>query len=195
MLRHKKEEMPLLDLWVLPQKTVIQGVAYALHTDYRDILEIIACLNNPDLPVLFRWQIALALFYEPIPPAAHRKAAMEYLAEFIGCGSASDNAPPLISWQQDAGAIIADINQVSGKEIRREPYIHWWTFLAWFHSIGQGQLSGLVAIRSKLRRGEKLDEAEQAFFRSHRKQVLLQSESLQQQEEKRRLEQRLKEVN
>lgn len=185
--------MPLLDLWVLPREKVIQGVSYALHTDYRDILEIIACLENKELPELFRWQIALALFYEPLPPAAQRREAMEYMAEFISCGSVADNAPPLMSWQQDAGAIIADINQVSGREIRREKYIHWWTFLSWFHSIGQGQLSYLVSLRSKLRRGEKLDLAEQAFFRSHRNQVLLQPESAQAQAEKRRLEKRLQE--
>ena len=187
--------MPSLDLWHLPEKAELGGVVYRLHTDYRDILEIISYFQNRDLPVAFRWQIALSLFFDPVPPKSRRQEAIQYLAAFIQGGSESQDAPPLISWQQDAGAIIADINQVSGKEIRREKYIHWWTFLAWFHSIGQGQLSNLVAIRSKLRRGEKLDEAEQALFRSHRKQVLLQSESLQQQEEKRRLEQRLKEGN
>lgn len=185
----------MLDLWVLPKDAVLQGETYALHTDYRDILEIIACLANKELPEIFRWQIALALFYTPMPPAEHRRDAMEYLAEFIQGGSVSDNAPPLLSWQQDAGAIIADINRVSGREIRREKYIHWWTFLGWFHSIGQGQLSCLVGIRSKLRRGEKLDVAEQAFFKSHRNQVLLQQESPQARSEKQRLEQRLKEVN
>ena len=46
--------------WVLPETAEIGGTVYELHTDYRDILEIIGYLNDPDRPEYLRWQIAIA---------------------------------------------------------------------------------------------------------------------------------------
>ena len=54
------------------------------------------------------------------------------------------------------------------------PYLHWWTFLSWFHSIGEGGLSTLVTIRDKLNRGKKLEPWEQEYFRRNKDQVKLQ---------------------
>jgi len=68
---------------------------------------------------------------------------------------------------------VADVNRVAGCEIRRLDFLHWWTFLAWFHSIGEGQLSTLVRIRRKLRQGKKLDEEEAAFYRENPEAVKL----------------------
>jgi hypothetical protein len=67
--------------------------------------------------------------------------------------------------------IVADINKVAGKEIRALPFVHWWTFLSWFHAIGEGQLSTVVSIREKLRKGKKLEDWEKDYYREH-KQVI-----------------------
>ena len=50
--------------------------------------------------------------------------------------------------------IIADINKVAGTEVRSLSFLHWWTFLSFFHAIGEGQLSTLISIREKLRTGK-----------------------------------------
>lgn len=175
--------------WELPLQAVIGGRTYPLHADYRDILEIFTYLEDPDLPEYLRWQIALALFYEGEIPQEHRQAAMEYLAAFINCGKSEEAkpGPKLLDWEADAGIIVADVNKVAGQEIRAMPFVHWWTFMAWFNAIGEGQLSTIVSIRDKLRRGKALEKWEKDFYRENKHRVDMKkrysARELQQQEE------------
>ena len=164
-----------MELWQLPQSAVFGGKTYAIHADYRDILEIFTYLQDPDLPESFRWSIALALFYEQPIPEEHTLEAAQYLSWFIRCGQEEPKkqTPKLLDWEQDAPEIIADVNKVAGCEIRSKPFLHWWTFLSWFHAIGEGQLSTLVSIREKLSRGKKLESWEKEFYGQNRQKVEL----------------------
>lgn len=161
----------MTELWRLPVEAEIGGRTYPLHTDFRDVLEIISFLEDEELPEFLRWQIAVGLFFEGGVPEAHRQEAMEFLAAFIRCGEADRPGPRLLDWQQDASVIIADVNRVSGQEVRAVKYMHWWTFLSWFHAIGEGQLSAIVAIRDKLRRGKRLEGWEREFYRENKARV------------------------
>lgn len=165
--------------WELPRRARIGGVEYLIHADYRDILQIISYLDDPELPVYLRWQVALALFYEGEIPAAYWQEAMEFLADFLRCGQPEQpvQSPRLLDWQQDAQLIVADVNKAAGMEVRSVPFVHWWTFLSWFHAIGQGQLSTVVAIRDKLRRGQKLEKWEQDYYRENRQAIDLRKRS------------------
>ena len=164
----------MTDLWQLPSKAVIGGRTYQLHADYRDILEIFSYLQDPDLPEFVQWSIALGLFYEEAVPEEDHREAAEYVRWFVSCGQEeSAPGPQLIDWQQDAQDIITDVNKVAGKEIRELPFLHWWTFLGWFHAIGEGQLSSLVSVRDKLRRGKKLEQWEKEYYRRNRSRVKL----------------------
>lgn len=160
-------------VWSLPTSTEINGRVYAIHTDFRDILDILCHLDDPDEPVFIRWQIALALFYEDWQtiPASDREGALAFLANFISCGQPDDprkKPHKLIDWQQDAGIIVADINKVAGCEVRALPYLHWWTFIAYFNAIGEGQLATLLRVRSKLQRGQKLEAWEKNYYRKNK---------------------------
>ena len=159
--------------WALPTKAVIGGKEYALHADFRDILEIFTYLDDPDLPEYLRWHIALALFYEGQIPADDQQEAVQYLLSFLNCGKEEQGkpGPKLLDWEQDASMIVADVNKVAGQEIRALPFVHWWTFLSWFHAIGEGQLSTVVSIRDKLRRGKKLEQWEKDFYRDNKETV------------------------
>ena len=161
--------------WQLPKTAVIGGRTFQLHTDYRDILEIFSWLQKEELPEFFRWQVALALFYEPQLPQEDFQEGAEYFRWFVCCGQeeTADPGPQLLSWEQDAQVIVADVNKVAGREIRELPYLHWWTFLGWFHSIGEGNLSTLITIRDKLRRGKKLECYEQEYYRRNKSKVIL----------------------
>ena len=163
----------MTDPWSLPTCAQIAGKSYQLHCDFRDILEVLAYLQDASYPEAFRWHIALALFYEPeVPPEDFTEAA-EYLSEFLCGGEAPSRrpGPKLLDWQQDAQLILSDVNKAAGRELRADPFVHWWTFLSWFHAIGQGQLSTVVAIRDKLRRGKPLEKWEKDFYREHKQMV------------------------
>ena len=161
-----------MNAWELPVSAQIGGVTYSIHTDYRDVLDIFRYLDDLDEPEYVRWQIALALFYEGEIPAEHMVEAMEYLVQFLSCGDAQPApGPKLLDWEQDAQVIISDVNRVARQEIRAQPYLHWWTFLSWFHAIGEGQLSALISIRQKLQKGQKLESWEQEYYRKNKTQV------------------------
>ena len=159
--------------WQLPTCKEFGGENYGINGDFRDILEIFSYFSHPELPDYTKWEIALALFYREEIPEKFRQEAMEYLAWFLAGGALEEDhpGPKLIDWEQDAALIVADVNKAAGQEIRALPYLHWWTFLSWFHAIGEGQLSTVVAIRSKLAKGKKLEGWEKDFYRENRKLV------------------------
>ena len=179
----------MTDLWRLPTTLPVGGKEMAIHADFRDILEIFSYFQDESLPAFVRWQIALRLFYEePIPQNLQREA-MEQLTAFIDYGQTPAQGPSLVNWQKDASLIIADVNRTAGQEIRAVPFVHWWTFLAWFHGIGEGQFSTVVSIRDKLRRGKKLEAWEQEYYRNNKARVdLPKTDSPEVQAEKARLQ-------
>lgn len=161
--------------WGLPKEAVLGEKTYTIHTDYRQILEVFSWLQKEELPEFIRWRVALALFYEEeIPEEAFQQAA-EYFRWFVNCGQeeSGNPGPQLLDWEQDAQDIAADVNKVAGQEIRSLPYLHWWTFMGWFRGIGEGNLSTLISIRDKLRRGKKLEKWEQEYCRRNRSRVNL----------------------
>lgn len=179
----------MTDLWHLPRVAVIGGESYPIHADFRDVLEIFSYLDDPALPEYFRWEIALGLFYEGEIPSEHHQQAIEWLSDFIRCSQPDTPGPRLLDWQQDAPVILSEVNKAAGCEIRSLPFLHWWTFLGWFHGIGQGQLSTLVSIRDKLRRGKALEGWEKEFYRQNKHRVELKKRCTPAEEaEKQRLE-------
>lgn len=167
--------------WELPTAVELGGTAYPIAADYRDILEIIDELQYGDDPAPVRQYVALSLFYDDFDaiPVEHREDAVTAMLWFIACGEEDDGRPgppPVkqMDWQQDRLAIVADVNKVAGCEVRALPFLHWWTFIAYFNAIGEGQLSTLVSLREKLRRGKKLEEWERDYLARNRQRVVLQ---------------------
>lgn len=163
----------MTDLYSLPVQADIGSCTYHLNTDFRVILRIFAALEDRSLPEFLRWQVALRLFYRQRIPRDLQSEAMAYLVQFLLCGREDTPGAPLMDWQQDAPAIIAGVNRAAGQEVRALPYVHWWTFLSWFHAMEPGELSTLVSIRDKLRRGKKLTDWEQDFYRQNKSRVEL----------------------
>ena len=161
-----------MNTWELPKETQIGGTRYRLHTDFREILEIMGYLENPDMEEYVRWRVAIALFFDGPMPPEHYGEAMRYLADFISYDTGeARSSHKLLDWEQDAGVIIADVNKVAGREIRDAEYIHWWTFLSWFKAIGEGQLCTLVTIRDKRKKGKKLEAWEEEYYRANKSRV------------------------
>ena len=162
----------MMNAWRLPMSADIGGITYPINADFRDVLEIISILNDEDRPNFIRWQIAIGLFYDGEIPIDFQQEAMEYLSKFISYESEEKkNAPKLIDWDQDAQIIVGDVNKVAGKEIRAVPFLHWWTFLSYFYSVGEGQLSTIVSIRSKKKKGKKLEKWEETYYKENKDKI------------------------
>ena len=158
----------MISPWTLPEAAELGGARYPHRTDFRDILEILALLGREDLRLPVRWFRALGKFYrDPIPYGVYREA-LGYLSEFLTMGQQwPDTGAPLLDWQTDAPEIAEGVSAVAGRDIRGCGHVHWWTFLGWFHSIGEGRLRTLVDLRQKLRSGKSLTEEERTFVRQN----------------------------
>ena len=162
-----------MNLWALPVSARLGEREFPHASDFRAILKILSVLGDEARPAWFRWLTALAMFYDDPIPRELEGDAMAYLSSFLTCGDPGSPGPKLLDWQRDAAAIIADVNAVAGREVRAEAYLHWWSFLSFFHSIREGQLSTRVAIRDKLARGKKLEPWEQDYYNAHKDQIRL----------------------
>lgn len=161
-----------MSIWDLPESMEVGGTVYPIHADFRDVLNIIRHLEDPDNPNYLRWRIAVALFYEGHIPDQYAAEAMEKLADFIACERSSDKpGPKLIDWEQDAQAIVSGVNKVAGVDVRSLPFLHWWSFLSSFYEVGEGQLATIVSIRSKKKRGKKLEKWEQEYYRDNKEKI------------------------
>ena len=161
--------------WGLPMQAVIEDRVYEIHTDYRDILELLRWLDGTAAPELDRgerWYVAMRLFYPDFAamPRSDWSAATRFLTEFLAAGRTEPPAPGprLMDWQQDAPLIAAGISKAAGQDVRALPYLHWWSFISWFDAIGEGTFATVVALRDKLHRGKKLEPWELDFYRTHR---------------------------
>lgn len=165
-----------MNLWELPQEAQVGGRVYPVNADYRDVLDIIAHLTDRERDEGTALYIALALFYEGFEamPECDYPEAAAWLFRFISGGEEEGGQRPghkTIDWEQDRAMIVADVNKAAGCEIRALPFCHWWTFLAWFNGIGEGQLSTVVSIREKRRKGKKLTDWERDYYREHKGRV------------------------
>ena len=132
----------------LPTSLNISGVDFSIRTDFRVIIDILIAMNDPELDDQAKAVVMLQILFEDwqnIPPE-HLTEACQKACEFIDCGQTDDNPnkpkPRLMDWEQDGDLIAADVNRAAGQEVRSLPYLHWWTFLSFFHAIGQGQQPG-----------------------------------------------------
>lgn len=161
----------------LPEALEVNGKEYPINADFRDVLDLITQLSNPDRDMSINAFVALSLFFDDFDamPEADYAEAVQVMFQFLNGGDPveedSQRAPKTIDWEQDRQMIIADANKVAGCEIRALPFCHWWTFLGWFNGIGEGQLSTVVAIREKLRKHKKLDEWERDYYNRNRSKV------------------------
>ena len=91
--------------------------------------------------------------------------------KFFNCGQeetvGASSDSKLIDWEDDALIVTAAINNVAHTEIRSLPYLHWWTFMGYYMSIGESVLSTVVGIRDKLNKGKELEKWEREFKRDN----------------------------
>lgn len=159
-------------LGVLPQTLNINGRAYKIRSDYRDILQIIAAFGDKELSDEEKAYVCLKRLFvamESIPKSDYQDA-YEAAITFIGCHiSDRKPSPKVVNWEKDEQLIFPAINKVAGMEVRAVPYMHWWTFLGYFQSIDREDIWGFIlTIRQKRAKGKKLEKYEKDFLNANR---------------------------
>lgn len=162
--------------WQLPASLKIGGADFAIRTDYRVVLDILAAFNDPDLPDYAKQVVMIEILYKDwkeIPPE-HMEEAIEKACEFIDCGNIPEGKPKprMVDWEQDSDLIVPAVNKIAGiGDIRSVSYIHWWTFMGYFMEIGESLFSSVLNIRYKKSHSKKLEKWEKDFYRENKKLV------------------------
>ena len=159
-------------LGTLPQTLNINGRAYKIRSDYRDILQIIAAFGDKELSDEEKAYVCLKRLFiamESIPKSDYQDA-YEAAVTFIECHiSDRKPSPKVVNWEKDEQLIFPAINKVAGMEVRAVPYMHWWTFLGYFQSIDREDIWGFIlTIRQKRAKGKKLEKYEKDFLNANR---------------------------
>lgn len=164
-----------MNAWTLPDTAEIGGRTYHINADFRDVVDIISRLTDPNEDEQVRLYVALSLFYDGFSdmPESDLMEAVKWMYSFISYGEEDEGQPhpKSIDWEQDRAIIVSDVNKVAGCEVRALPFCHWWTFLAWFNAIGDGQLATVVSIREKRRKGKPLADWEREYYRANRSKI------------------------
>ena len=138
------------------------------------VLDCFQVLNDIELSETERIIAFLIIFYEDFNDVESvlsldedtMSELIDNAFSFFNCGQ--KNAPAetnykTIDWEGDAQLISSAVNNVAGREIRAESYLHWWTFMGYFNAVGESALSTVVGIRSKIAKNKKLEKYEQEF--------------------------------
>lgn len=161
-----------MDAWRLPTKLNINGTDYNIRTDFREVLDILCALVDPDLETDEKWLAVLMILYidfDKMPQSDYIEACKQ-AKEFIDMGVDKEEKkvrPRTMDWEQDAQLIIPAVNKVLSTEVRGLDYLHWWTFLSAYMEIGECTFSHILNIRTKKAKGKKLEKWEQEFIRDN----------------------------
>lgn len=167
-------------MYDLPVSITIEDRQYQItnNGDYRVILDCFNALSDSELSEDEKVLASLLIFYnefnsiEDLPSDVDiMKPLITEMYKFFNCGQeetvGANTNQPLIDWVGDSTIITAAINNVAHTEIRALPYLHWWTFLGYYMSVGESVLSTVVGIRNKIIKGKELEKWEREFKRDN----------------------------
>ena len=158
----------------LPKAACIGGRCFRIRSDFREILDICAALNDPELTDQDRAEVAVKIFYPDWDQITDMAAAVKCMLWFLDGGVDRGDQrpqPKQMDWEQDFPMIIAPINRVAGQDVRALPYMHWWTFIGYYMEIGDCTFSTILDIRRKLRKHKKLEKWEREYYDENRELI------------------------
>jgi len=161
--------------------------------DFRMVLDCFSALQDEELSEDYRVLASLLIFYNEFSDLDDLDANREYVGDltkemfkFINAGEeqspGADSGAQLIDWEGDAQMVCAAVNNVAKTEVRTIEYLHWWTFLGYYMSVGESVLSTVVGIRDKLCKHKKLEKWEQDFKKANPKYFVWKKTSVQDRE-------------
>lgn len=164
-------------MYSLPTTIQIGGIELSIRNngDYRMVLDAFSALNDEELNKEERIYCALIIFYsdfdsvDDVNEFPYLEDAIQEMFNFFNAGIPESNkkSPKLIDWEGDEGIIMPAINNVAKQEVRLLDYLHWWTFMGYYMSIGESTMSTVVSIRDKVVKGKKLEKWEREYKSSN----------------------------
>ena len=168
-------------MFELPTKLTIVDEEFGIRDDgdFKMVLDCFSALQDEELPKKNRLITAVVIFYDGfsldnvfdyLDTEEKWNSAIEQMYDFFNCGQSNignRSHAKLVDWEQDNHLIASAINKVANTEIRSVDYMHWWTFMGHYISVGESVLATVVQIRSKMVEGKKLEKHEQEFKRKN----------------------------
>lgn len=167
-------------IWRLPTSVFANGKEYKIRTDYRDVIHLFEAISDPELNnmgqpyknsmIVTMYLVILVPNYKDIPKDDTMEV-VNALIDFLDMGQKHDKyaekKPKIMDWSQDAPLIIPEINKTIGYDVRSVEYMHWWTFLGYYMTIGESTFSFVLNIRKKRLEGRKLEDYEIRWMSEH----------------------------
>lgn len=180
-------------MYSLPIEVAINNQVFKItnNGDYRMVIDCFSALNDIELSEEYRLCASLIIFYEDINSIEDIEdkfgddvnVAVNKMFEFFNCNEAGHKVNyRLLDWDKDEQMICSAVNNVAHIEIRALPYLHWWTFMGYYTSIGESVFSTVVGIREKIVKNKKLEKYEKEFRYNNPQYFDWNSKTLEQQE-------------
>lgn len=180
-------------MYEIPKQILIDKQSYVIRAggDYRMILDCFSILDDVELTTEERILTCLIVFYEKfnslddILADENLQELVKQMFLFFNCGEAepgNQQNRKLMDWEQDSQLICAAVNKVANTEIRSVDYMHWWTFMGYYLSIGECLYSTIISIRDKIVSGKKLEKHEREFKQKNPKYFNWNSKTTEQKE-------------
>lgn len=158
--------------WRLPVTVEVCGRPFSIRSDFRAVLDALDALNDSDLRPEEQRIACLRILYPRWHELPDLREAFSQAMVFINLGKPIDTKTPpraaLADWGKDVQLIAPAVDEVLGYSCRQCSYLHWWDFIGAYLNIDPESVFGtVVRVRSKRRRGEKLDKSEERFCREN----------------------------
>lgn len=180
-------------MYTIPTSIDVDGRVYRIRNngDFRVILDCFQALGDVELTATERLLAALIIFYEDfnsIEDVSNDENLSKLVTEmykFFNCNSDVQGAKAkrrLVDWEADSQLICSAINKIANKEIRAEPYVHWWTFMGYYTAIDDSPISTIIRIRDKIANGKKLEKHEREYRASNPQYFIWNSKTVEESE-------------
>ena len=180
-------------MYEIPKQILIDKQSYVIRAggDYRMILDCFSILDDVELTTEEQILTCLIVFYEKfnslddILADENLQELVKQMFLFFNCGEpdpGNQQNRKLMDWEQDSQLICAAVNKVANTEIRSVDYMHWWTFMGYYLSIGECLYSTIISIRDKIVSGKKLEKHEREFKQKNPKYFNWNSKTTEQKE-------------
>lgn len=180
-------------MYSLPIEIAINNQLFKItnNGDYRMVIDCFSALNDIELSEQYRLCASLIIFYEDINSIEDIEekfgddvnTAVNKMYEFFNYNDVGHKVNyRLLDWDKDEQMICSAVNNVAHTEIRALPYLHWWTFMGYYTSVGESVFSTVVGIREKIVKHKKLEKYEKEFRYNNPQYFDWNSKTLEQQE-------------